>query len=121
MTRSEQTTEDQGFKIGELIVHPSHGVGQIVSIDEQEIAGAKLELLVINFPKYKMIMRIPTGKIVSVGMRKLTGQRRGSCPMRDTSRCVGQTGPTSRGTVDGPAIRNRFFEWAFTPPYTSIP
>src|SRR3954452_22554567 len=65
-------TEHQGFKIGEVIVYPVHGVGQIVSIDEQEIAGAKLELLVINFPKYKMTMRIPTGKIVSVGMRKLS-------------------------------------------------
>src|SRR3954452_17322051 len=65
-------TEHQGFKIGEVIVYPVHGVGQIVSIDEQEIAGAKLELFVINFPKYKMTMRIPTGKIVSVGMRKLS-------------------------------------------------
>jgi len=40
MTKSEKTTEQQGFKIGELIVYPAHGVGQIMSIDEQEIAGA---------------------------------------------------------------------------------
>jgi CarD family transcriptional regulator len=72
MTRSEKTTKHQGFKIGELIVYPAHGVGQIVSIDDQEIAGAKLELFVINFPKHKMTMRIPTVKIVSVGMRKLS-------------------------------------------------
>jgi CarD family transcriptional regulator len=72
MTKSEKTTEHQDFKIGELIVYPAHGVGQIVSIDEQEIGGAKLELFVINFSKHKMTMRIPTGKIVSVGMRKLS-------------------------------------------------
>jgi CarD family transcriptional regulator, regulator of rRNA transcription len=72
MTKSEKTTEQQGFKIGELIVYPAHGVGQIVSIDEQEIAGAELELFVINFPKHKMTLRIPTDKIVSVGMRKLS-------------------------------------------------
>src|SRR5436190_19582758 len=60
-----------GFKIGEFIVYPAHGVGQIVSIDEQEVAGSKLELFVINFVKDKMTLRVPTAKIVSVGMRKL--------------------------------------------------
>jgi len=68
---SKKTTQRQGFKIGEFIVYPAHGVGQIVSIDEQEIAGAKLELFVINFVKDKMTLRVPTAKIVSVGMRKL--------------------------------------------------
>ena len=66
-----KTTERQGFKIGEFIVYPAHGVGQIVSIDEQAIAGAKLELFVINFVKDKMILRVPTNKIASAGMRKL--------------------------------------------------
>jgi CarD family transcriptional regulator len=46
-------------------------VGQIVAIEEQEVAGAKLELFVINFIKDKMTLRVPTAKIVSVGMRKL--------------------------------------------------
>jgi CarD family transcriptional regulator, regulator of rRNA transcription len=66
-----KTTQRQGFKTGEFIVYPSHGVGQIVAIEEQEVAGAKLELFVINFVKDKMTLRVPTAKIVSVGMRKL--------------------------------------------------
>ncbi len=70
MTR-KKTTERQGFKIGEFVVYPAHGVGQIVSIDEQEIAGTELEFLVINFAKDKMRLRVPTDKIASVGMRKL--------------------------------------------------
>ena len=45
--------------------------GQILSIEEQEIAGAKLELFVITFIKDKMTLRVPTAKIASVGMRKL--------------------------------------------------
>src|SRR5262249_19410410 len=61
----------QGFKTGEFIVYPSHGVGQIVGIEEQEVAGAKLELFVIHFVKDKMTLRVPTAKIASVGMRKL--------------------------------------------------
>lgn len=67
----KKTTQRQGFKTNEFIVYPAHGVGQIVSIEEQEVAGAKLELFVINFVKDKMTLRVPTAKIASVGMRKL--------------------------------------------------
>ena len=67
----KKTTQRQGFKTSEFIVYPAHGVGQIVAIEEQEVAGAKLELFVINFVKDKMTLRVPTAKIVSVGMRKL--------------------------------------------------
>ena len=71
MPTPKKTTQRQGFKTNEFIVYPAHGVGQIMAIEEQEIAGAKLELFVINFIKDKMTLRVPTAKIVSVGMRKL--------------------------------------------------
>ena len=61
----------QGFKTNEFIVYPAHGVGQIIAIEEQEVAGFKLELFVINFAKDKMTLKVPTPKVVSVGMRKL--------------------------------------------------
>ena len=72
MTNAKKTSTKQGFKTGEFIVYPSHGVGQIVSIDEQEVAGFKLELFVISFAKDKMTLRVPTTKVASVGMRKLS-------------------------------------------------
>jgi CarD family transcriptional regulator len=62
-----------GFKAGEFIVYPAHGVGQIFGIEEQEVAGAALELIVITFKKVKMTLRIPTSKFANVGMRKLSG------------------------------------------------
>jgi CarD family transcriptional regulator len=65
-------TQRQGFKANEFVVYPAHGVGQILAIEEQEIAGAKLELFVINFIKDKMTLRVPTAKIANVGMRKLS-------------------------------------------------
>jgi len=68
---SKKTTQRQGFKTNEFIVYPAHGVGQIMAIEEQEVAGAKLELFVINFVKDKMTLRVPTAKVVAVGMRKL--------------------------------------------------
>lgn len=65
-------TQRNGFKTSEFIVYPAHGVGRIVGIEEQEIAGISLELFVIQFEKDKMTLRVPTGKSQSVGMRKLS-------------------------------------------------
>ena len=65
-------TQRQGFKTNEFVVYPAHGVGQILAIEEQEIAGAKLELFVINFMKDKMTLRVPIAKVANVGMRKLS-------------------------------------------------
>ena len=61
-----------GFKASEFVVYPAHGVGQIVAIEEQEVAGFRLELFVITFVKDKMTLRVPVGKSASVGMRKLS-------------------------------------------------
>jgi CarD family transcriptional regulator len=68
---TRQSHSRQGFRTHERIVYPAHGVGQIVRIEEQEVAGFKLELFVINFVKDKMTLRVPTSKAASVGMRKL--------------------------------------------------
>ena len=65
-------TQRQGFKTNEFVVYPAHGVGQILAIEEQEIAGATLELFVISFMKDKMTLRVPTAKVINVGMRKLS-------------------------------------------------
>jgi CarD family transcriptional regulator len=73
MTTQKKTQTRHGFKTNEFIVYPAHGVGQIVRIEEQEVAGYKLELFVILFAKDKMTLRVPTSKAASVGMRKLAG------------------------------------------------
>ncbi|HEY8262069.1 MAG TPA: CarD family transcriptional regulator, partial [Methylosinus sp.] len=40
-----------GFKTNEFIVYPAHGVGQIMAIETQEVAGFSLELFVVHFVK----------------------------------------------------------------------
>ena len=68
----KNSANKHGFKLNEFVVYPAHGVGQIVSMEEQEVAGFKLELFVINFVKDKMTLRVPTSKVAGVGMRKLS-------------------------------------------------
>ena len=68
---AKKTVQRLGFRTGEYVVYPAHGVGMIVSIEEQEVAGLTLELFVISFEQDKLTLRVPVSKIKSVGMRKL--------------------------------------------------
>ena len=60
------------FNSGEYVVYPSHGVGKISDISKQNIAGTELELLVVNFDRDKMTLRIPLAKVANVGLRKIS-------------------------------------------------
>ncbi|REC56499.1 CarD family transcriptional regulator [Rhodosalinus sediminis] len=68
MTKTKKTE----FRPNDYVVYPAHGVGQIVSIEEQEIAGIAMELFVISFEKDKMTLRVPTAKATEIGMRSLS-------------------------------------------------
>ncbi|ABG31441.1 CarD family transcriptional regulator [Roseobacter denitrificans] len=68
MTKSKKLD----FRPNEFVVYPAHGVGQILSIEEQEVAGLSLELFVISFEKDKMTLRVPTHKATEIGMRALS-------------------------------------------------
>jgi CarD family transcriptional regulator len=68
MTKSKKPE----FRPNEFVVYPAHGVGRIISIEEQEIAGIHLELFVISFEKDKMTLRVPTHKATDIGMRSLS-------------------------------------------------
>ncbi|MBZ4022814.1 CarD family transcriptional regulator [Rhodobacter sp. TJ_12] len=68
MTKMKKTE----FRPDDFVVYPAHGVGKIMSIEEQEIAGLRLELFVISFEKDKMTLRVPTHKAADVGMRGLS-------------------------------------------------
>jgi CarD family transcriptional regulator len=73
VARSLKTAgQRQGYKLNEFVVYPAHGVGQIVAIEEQEVAGFRLELFVISFSKDKLTLRVPTSKVSAVGMRKIS-------------------------------------------------
>ncbi|WP_320201108.1 CarD family transcriptional regulator [Agrobacterium sp. rho-13.3] len=71
-TQQKKSPARHGFRTGEAIVYPAHGVGTISTIEEQEVAGMKLELFVIDFEKDKMRLKVPVAKAVTIGMRKLS-------------------------------------------------
>ncbi len=60
------------YKIKDLVVYPSHGVGKIIGIEKQEIGGSNLELYVVSFEKERMLLRVPLDKADGAGMRGLS-------------------------------------------------
>ena len=60
------------FAVNDYVVYPTHGVGRIRAIEEQEVAGHTLTLFVIEFEKEKMTLRVPIAKASATGMRKLS-------------------------------------------------
>ncbi|MBT3329972.1 MAG: CarD family transcriptional regulator [Rhodospirillaceae bacterium] len=67
-TKAKRTN---GFAIDDYVVYPTHGVGQITGIEDQEIAGTQLKLFVVLFHKEKMTLRVPVNKAEVSGMRAL--------------------------------------------------
>ena len=59
------------FKIGDSVVYPAHGVGAVVGVENQEVAGLSLEVYVITFDHEKMTLRVPTKKAKTAGLRSL--------------------------------------------------
>lgn len=62
------------FVSGDFVVYPAHGVGKVADITKQQVAGTELELIVVNFDKDKMTLRIPMAKAEITGLRKISGE-----------------------------------------------
>lgn len=69
---NKKTSSAIAFNSGDYVVYPAHGVGKVADISKQKIAGSELELIVVNFAKDKMTLRIPMAKAENVGLRKIS-------------------------------------------------
>lgn len=65
---------EQEFESGQFIVYPSHGLGQITGVEQQEIAGMEMRLYVVAFEQDKMTLRVPVDKAEKSGMRAVSSQ-----------------------------------------------
>ncbi len=63
------------FSVGDYVVYPKHGVGRVIELQNEEIAGMQLELYVLRFEKERMTLRVPVNKVESIGMRKLSSDK----------------------------------------------
>ena len=68
-------SNENAFSTGDLVVYPTHGVGEIKGIVDQEIAGCDLKLIVIHFDKDRMTLRVPVAKAKTSGLRRLSSRK----------------------------------------------
>lgn len=66
------TPQKNGFSKGDFVVYPAHGVGKVLGVEDEEIAGLKVELIIIEFDKDRMTLRVPVAKADKSGLRKLS-------------------------------------------------
>jgi CarD family transcriptional regulator len=92
--RAERSKTRSGFNANDHVVYPAHGVGQILAIEKQTVAGASLEFFVIYFVKNKMTLRVPTQKAANLGMRELSD----STAIEHVRRTLSQAPYKARGT-----------------------
>ena len=60
------------FKTGQYVVYPTQGVGKLVTIEEQTVAGQKVKMLVIDFERNHMTLRVPVERAEISGLRPVT-------------------------------------------------
>ena len=63
------------YKAGDFVVYPTHGVGEVAGVEKLEIAGQKLDLVIITFDRDRMTLRVPLDKAPTSGLRKLSSRK----------------------------------------------
>lgn len=71
MSADTLTLSRHDFAVGDKVVYPAHGVGQVAAVETQEVAGYSLEVFVVTFDHEKMTLRVPTKKAKTAGLRHL--------------------------------------------------
>ena len=60
------------FQIGEKIVYPGHGIGEILSIEARTISGSSQNFYILKIVDSDMKVMVPVDNSHSVGLRKIT-------------------------------------------------
>lgn len=63
------------FKIGDKVVYPAHGVGQIEAISSQVISGTEKKFYMLRILDSDMKIMIPIDNVQSVGLRRIINKQ----------------------------------------------
>tara|TARA_B100000959_G_scaffold16469_1_gene16093 strand:- start:1964 stop:2467 length:504 start_codon:yes stop_codon:yes gene_type:complete len=64
------------FKIGETVVYPKHGVGEITKIESMKLSNIKSKFYVVKMEQAKLIIRVPLEKQQEIGLRKISSKKK---------------------------------------------
>ena len=58
----KQENEKRIYKIKDFVIYPKHGIGQIVAVEKDTIAGIEIHFYKIEITKDKLVLTIPTNQ-----------------------------------------------------------
>ena len=64
------------FKNGQYVVYPTQGVGKLLRIEEQLIGGQKMKMMVIDFERNHMTLRVPLDRAELSGVRPFSSVKK---------------------------------------------
>jgi len=67
--------KNKHFKIGEIVVYPKHGVGEIMRIESMEVSSIKNKFYVVKMEQAKLTIRVPVDKEKEVGLRLISSKK----------------------------------------------
>ena len=67
--------KNKEFKIGEVVVYPKHGVGEIIKLESMEVSSIKTKFYVVKMEQGKLTIRVPLDKQNEVGLRKISSKK----------------------------------------------
>lgn len=67
-------SKEYRFNPGDFVVYPTHGVGKVLDITQDEVGGQTLDLIAVSFDKDRMTMRIPMTQMGKTGLRPLSSK-----------------------------------------------
>ena len=70
-----QMKKNQNFKLGETVVYPKHGVGEIINLISMEISSIKTQFYVVKMEQAKLTIHVPLDKQREVGLRRISSKK----------------------------------------------
>ena len=64
------------MKIGDRIVYPMHGAGEVTGIEENEVGGVTKSYYVLRLPMGNLKLMLPIDKIDEIGLRDVIGKEK---------------------------------------------
>src|SRR6476646_1897318 len=75
METQVQQNSEASFEVGDMAVHPAHGVGEVTGIEKRDLGGSMNLFYVMKIIDTGLKVMIPTSSVAQVGLRRVMSKK----------------------------------------------
>ena len=75
METQVQQNSEASFQVGDMAVHPAHGVGEVTGIEKRDLGGSMNLFYVMKIIESGLKVLIPTSSVAQVGLRRVMSKK----------------------------------------------